>query len=74
MSIGRDAQECSTCSKQNKTAREILHYLIRERSFDLDFYYYFWSKTLLKMLLIKNPENQNSEIAANTSEAGNLMK
>ena len=38
----RDVQECSTCGKQNKTAREILlDYLIREGLFDLVFYYYF---------------------------------
>ena len=74
----RDAQKCSTCAKQNKTARDI---------FAVNNLEIIWSSFLLLILItnaikdavtavislcmvcLENPENQNSEIVANTSEA-----
>ena len=75
----RDVRKCSTCAKQNKIAREIfainsleiiwssllLLILIKNA-----FKNAVTAVISLHMVCLENPENQNSEIAANTSEAG----
>ena len=74
-----DVQKCSTCAKQNKTAREIfavnsleiirssflLLILIKNAITNI-----VTANISLHMVCLENPENENSEIAANTSEAG----